>query len=88
MKFTLTQANPESEIFSHSGGEIQVQSAGTYGGATINMSVAQDDLTFVVLDDFSMTKDDVLNVNIKANSKYKFSLTSATGSTNIEVSII
>lgn len=84
----LTQANTESETFLHNGGVVQVEASGVFNGATVKMETSQDELTFVVLSNFTMTGNDVLRVNMQPGTKYKFSIISAGGSTDIAVSII
>jgi hypothetical protein len=88
MLFDLTQALPVTATMLHSGGVMQVQLSGTFGGATVNLSVSQDELTPFALTDFAQTSDNVLLVDMMQNSKYFFSLLNASGTTNIQVSIL
>ncbi len=89
MKFTLTQASPTSDTFKHNGGTIQTLAVGTFDGATMNMETTQDDVgSFVTLDDYAQTADHNLLVDLQPGTQYKFSLSGATGSSSVEVSII
>ena len=85
----LSLGNPTSEEITYNQARmLQIASAGTFDGATIQLEISQDGLSFIVVSDFAMTEDDILNVDVKGVVKYRFSLLNPGASTNINVSIL
>lgn len=89
MLYTLTEAAPQTELLQHDGGPIQVQVAGTFGSATVQLLVSQDQLPLMALSDFAITEASILQVNLlKSPVSYAFAVTGATGTTDLQVSVL
>jgi len=88
--FTLTQASDESPVYEHSGGRPAILVAGTFGSAQVKLQVKANGVGFIQLgdDDFNITAEDVLNVNIPAYCEYKVVAVGATGTTSLNVTIL
>jgi len=87
MLIQLNNTITESTAIKHLGGELQIAATGTFDGATLKMKISQDDLDYIELDDFSMTKDDVLYMSMKPNTDYIIFLDTVGASTNLWVSV-
>ena len=84
----LNNTTTETEVFIHSGGNIQVAANGNFDGAKLMMKISQDNLAYIALDDFKINKNDVLSIKMQTNTKYILFLDTIGAASQIEVSII
>jgi hypothetical protein len=88
--FTLTNSSPESEEFEHSGGRISVLVQGDFDSCSVGLQLKANNVSFIQLsdDDFRITDDDVLNVDLPAYCTYKIVADSVGISTGLNVTIL
>lgn len=89
-KFSLTQTNPESDIFRHTGGVLTIILNGVFDGASVKFLVRANGVGFVEAteDDFNITTNDIKNVRFNSNIEYKLLISNPTVTSNVEVAII
>lgn len=88
MIFNLTQITSVSAQTVHTGGELQILATGTFDGATLSLFVMQEGLTATALTEYELMAPTVRSMSFKQNTTYYFQVANATGSTDIQISII
>lgn len=87
--FTLNNTTTSTDIIHHSVGDVVIQSNGVFGGATLTLEYSNEDtMPFHALDDFSMTVNDEKWVALADTSNFRLTLTGATGTTDVKVSVL
>lgn len=64
-----------------------VQTSGTFGGATVGMDVSIEGLAFHPLSGFTGSEQSVIEVSLPVDCLIRFTLSGATATTNISLSI-
>lgn len=87
-KYILTDTNNETPVMHHINNDIIIQAFGDFKGGKLQFEYSQDDLPYITLDDFSITKNDVLSVSPAFSCNYKIKLENATSGASVNVSIL
>ena len=72
----------------HNGGPILLAISGTFDGASIALSVDQDNLGFITLQNVTQTVPDVNRVVLASGTRFKLTISGVGASTDISASVI